>query len=181
MKSKYFLLFLGLCFTSFFSLELSAQDFNELDKSPHDIVYYRVNKISPPKIKVLYGRPQKNGRKIFGDLIPYNKVWRVGANESTEISFYQDVIFGDQPIKKGTYTLYAIPQEKEWIIILNSQLDGWGAYDYNEKFDVARVRAKVKHAEVLEAFSIAFKKKSEHVDFILGWDRTRVKLPIKWP
>jgi len=161
-----------------FSFESNAQDFKTLDKSPHDIVYFRANKISPPTIKVLYGRPQKNEREIFGGLIPYDKIWRVGADEATEIQFYKDVFFGIRKVKAGTYVLYAIPNEKEWTLILSSNLDVWGAYEYEVKYDVARVKAKVSRAESIEAFSIGFKQKSKHVNLILGWDRTRVTLPI---
>jgi len=141
-------------------------------------VYFRVNKISPPTIKVLYGRPQKKGREIFGSLIPYDKIWRVGADEATEIQFYKDVFFGIKKVKAGTYVLYAIPGKKEWTLILSSNLDVWGAYEYKEKYDVAKVKAKVSRAESIEAFSIGFKEKSKHINLILGWDTTRVTLPI---
>lgn len=163
---------------SLISVESMAQEFKELDKSPHDIVYFRTNKISPPIIKVLYGRPQKNGREIFGSLIPYEKIWRVGADEATEIRFYKDVIFGDKKVKAGTYVMYAIPNKKEWTLILSSNLDVWGAYEYNEKFDIARVKAKVSRSEPVEAFSIGFKQKPKHINMILGWDTTRVIVPI---
>lgn len=176
MYSKLVFVFTFLCLLSAPS---KAQDFKDLDKSPHDIVYFRANKISPPAIKVLYGRPQKKGRDIFGDLIPYNKIWRVGADEATEVRFYKDVFFGDINIKAGTYVLYAIPGEKEWTLILNSNLDVWGSYEYEEKFNVAKVKAKVSYAEPIEAFSIGFKEKKKHVNMILGWDRTRVTVPIK--
>ncbi len=77
------------CIGVFLSLtNMNAQDFRDLDASPHDIVYFRTNKISPPKIKVLYGRPKKNGREIFGNVIPFGRIWRVGANEATEVVFY---------------------------------------------------------------------------------------------
>jgi len=173
----YKLVFTILCFISF---QGKAQDFKDLDVSPHDIVYFRTNKISPPIIKVLYGRPQKKGRKIFGELIPYDKIWRVGANEATEIRFYQDIVFGDSKVKAGTYVLYAIPGEKEWTLILNSNLDVWGSYEYESKYDVAKAKAKVSHAEPVESFSIAFKQKSKHVNMILGWDRTRVTVPLRF-
>jgi len=155
-----------------------AQEFKELDKSPHDIIYFRTNKISPPQIKILYGRPQKNHREIFGSLVPFEQVWRVGANEATEVKFYQDVLFGDKKVKAGDYVLYAIPGEKEWTLILNSNVDVWGSYGYEEKYDIARAKAKVSRAESLEAFSIGFKDKSKYVNMILGWDSTRVTLPI---
>lgn len=166
-------------FAFFLSLTSSAQDFNEIDKSPHDIVYFRTNKISPPLIKVLYGRPQKNGREIFGSLIPYGKVWRVGANEATEIRFYKDIIFGNQKVQAGTYVLLAIPGEKEWTLILSSNIDTWGAFDYKKEYDVARANAKVSKAELIETFSIGFKNKGKHVNMVLAWDTTRITIPIK--
>lgn len=171
--SAVFIIVFTLCGT------LNAQDFKNLDTSPHDIVYFRTNKISPPNIKVLYGRPKKNGREIFGEVIPYGKIWKVGANEATEVVFYQDVVFGDTEVKAGTYVLYAIPQKKEWILILSSNTDIWETSEYQKKYDVARVRAKVSKAEFLEAFSIGFKDKGKHVNMVLAWDTTRITAPIK--
>ena len=170
----------ALIFIAFILLGVqgNTQDFKNLDKSPHDIAYYRVNKISPPIIKALYGRPQKNGREVFGDLIPYGEVWRVGANEATEIRFYKDVTLGDKTVKSGTYVLYAIPGEIEWTLILSSNLDVWGTNDYKEKYDVARTKAKVTIAEPLEAFSIGFKDKKKYIRMTLGWDTTRITVPI---
>lgn len=166
--------------TAFLSVqEARAQEFTDIDESPHDIVYFRTNKISPPTIKVLYGRPKKKGRELFGEVIPYGKIWRVGANEATEVVFYKDVIFGDAEVKAGTYVLYAIPHQKEWTLILSSKTDVWGTYEYDSKYDVARVKAKVSQAEFVEAFSIAFKEKGKQVNMILGWDTARITAPIK--
>lgn len=161
------------------TFEGRAQNFKDLDSSPHDIVYFRANKISPPVIKVLYGRPQKNGRNIFGEVVPYGKIWSVGANEATEVVFYEDVLFGDQKVKAGTYVLYAIPDQKEWTLILSSNTDVWGTYEYEQKYDVARMKAKVSQAEFLEAFSIGFKEKGKYVNMVLAWDTTRITAPIK--
>ena len=179
MKRIYFNLGFALMMICFFNVDASAQDFRDVDTSPHDIVYFRTNKISPPKIKVLYGRPKKNGREIFGNVIPYGKIWRVGANEATEVIFYNDVVFGETEVKAGTYVLYAIPNQKEWTLILSSNTDVWGTYEYEEKYDVARTSAKVSKAEFLEAFSIGFKDKGKHVNMVLAWDTTRITTPIK--
>lgn len=157
-----------------------AQDFNGLDESPHDIVYFRTNKIAPPSIKVLYGRPMKKGRNLFEEVIPYGQIWRVGANEATEVVFYKDVNFGGTEVNAGTYVLYAIPNEKEWTLILSSKTDVWGTYEYDAKYDVARVQAKVSRAEFVEAFSIAFKEKGKQVNMVLGWDTARVTAPIRF-
>ena len=101
-----FILAFTLCGT------VKAQDFKDLDTSPHDIVYFRTNKISPPNIKVLYGRPKKNGREIFGEVIPYGKIWKVGANEATEVVFYQDVVFGDTERQSGYLRALRHPAKK---------------------------------------------------------------------
>ena len=178
---KKIFLYTSFCLLTFLIVPqiVSAQDFKELDDSPHDIVYFRENKISPPAIKVLYGRPQKKGRELFGEFIPYGQIWRVGANEATEVVFYKNVIFGDTEVEAGTYVLYAIPHEKEWTLILSSRTDVWGTYEYDEKYDVARIQAKVSKAEFVEAFSIAFKEKGKNVNMILGWDTARITAPIR--
>ena len=179
MKKRSIKLIITISFIFFINTIISAQDFPNLDQNPHDIVYFRTNKISPPTIKVLYGRPQKKGREVFGDLVPYHKIWGVGVNEATEIKFYKDVVFGDQKVSAGTYVLYAIPDKNEWTLILNSNLDVWGTKEYQPKYDVARVKVKVSRAEPIEAFSIGFKDKKKYIRMTLAWDTTRVSVPIK--
>jgi hypothetical protein len=156
----------------------NAQKFEGLDEAPHDIAYYRESRATAPKIKVVYGRPQKKGEQVFGNKVAYGKVWRTGANEATEVKFYQDIIFGGRQIPAGTYVLYTIPGEKEWEVILNTNVDVLGSFQYDPIFDVARVTVPSKKAEELEAFSIAFKEKGESVQMVLGWDTTRVMIPI---
>ena len=106
---------------------------------------------SPDKsIKVVYGQPSKKGRVIFGpegssSLEKFGKVWRTGANEATEVTFKNNVMIGDKMVKAGTYTLFTIPGEKEWSVILNSQLGEWGAFGYDKikGKDVANVKVPV--------------------------------------
>jgi len=179
MKRIKIKIIIAMSLVFFMKSNAKAQDFPNLDKSPHDIVYFRTNKVSPPTIKVLYGRPQKKGRIVFGDLVPYHEIWSVGANEATEIRFYKDVIFGDQKVKAGTYVLYAIPDKNEWTLILNSNLDVWGDNAYEKKYDVVRIKVKVSRAEPVEAFSIGFKNKKKYIRMTLAWDTTRVSVPIK--
>ncbi len=163
----------------FLKSEMHAQSFKDLDKAPHDISYYRISKATPPLVKVIYGRPKKKkGKKVFGNLVKYGKVWRTGANEATEVKFYQDIVFGDVKVPAGTYVLYTIPGEKEWTIILNSNLDVWGACQYNPIFDVAKITVPASKAETLDVFSIDFKEKKDVVQMVLGWDYIRVKIPI---
>ncbi|HPI80519.1 MAG TPA: DUF2911 domain-containing protein, partial [Cyclobacteriaceae bacterium] len=117
-----------------------AQKLPQLDASPADIAIFRPDgQGSAPVAKVVYGRPQKKGRTILGGLEKYGKVWRTGANETTEIKLYKDVTVGDKMVKAGTYSLYTIPDKDKWVIIFNSKLDTWGAFEYDESKDVARV------------------------------------------
>lgn len=156
------------------SSNINAQKFPGLDKSPMDATIYRAERNGPALAKVVYSRPQLNGRAI-SSLAPNGKVWRTGANESTEITFYKDTTIGGKSVKAGTYTLFTIPGEKEWTIIINSTVDSWGSYSYDESKDVARVMAPASVGEdSIEAFAIAFDKDGT---MYLGWDKVRVAVP----
>lgn len=159
-----------------------AQKLPGLDGSPADISYFRPNgRNSEPLAKVVYGRPQKKGRTMLGSTEPYGKVWRLGANEATEIKLYKDLTFGDKLIKAGTYSLFAIPNEKEWVIIFNSKLDQWGAYTYDEKADVARITVPASKPESeVEAFTIIFDGKDASAAMVIAWENTMVKVPVKY-
>jgi len=182
-------LFVGITFT------ISAQKMRGLDKSPMDMAYYpddfaHDRKFAPAKVgntgyaRVVYSRPAKNGREVFGTLVPYGKVWRVGANEATEIKFLSDATIQGKQVKAGVYTLYAIPTETAWTIILNSDLDQWGAYSYKQDMDVLRVTAPVKKTdEPVENLTIQFKKVGDNVKesiMVIAWDNTMVEIPVSF-
>src|SRR5215212_1738503 len=93
-------------------------------------------------ITITYSRPGVKGRAIWGALVPYDKVWRTGANEATTMSFGDDVTVNGQPLKKGMYSLHTIPNANEWTIIFNSVADQWGSYSYDESKDTLRIKAK---------------------------------------
>jgi hypothetical protein len=133
-------------------------------------------------IRVTYSRPLRNGREVFGKLVPYGKVWRTGANEATEIKFYQDVAFGGKTVKAGSYSLFSIPSEKDWTLILSSDLDYWGAFSYNEKNDVLRIPATSSQIDTpIENFSIQFERKDEKQGVMkLAWDKTLVQVPFTY-
>ncbi len=165
-----------------------AQKFRGLDKSPLDIAYYPDNFAHDRKpgdkalVKVVYSRPQRNNREIFGALVPYGKVWRTGANEATEIEFYEDAVVGGKKIKKGTYSLFTIPEKDSWTIVFNSDLDFWGAYTYSEKNDVLRVTGKPESiSDEVESFTIQFAgdQKNKAV-MVLAWGNTAVKVPMEF-
>lgn len=158
---------------------VSAQDFSGIDKSPMDMAAYPTDyKVSEKAVRIIYGRPQLKGRSM-DELAPTGKVWRTGANEAPEITFYKDVNFGGKDIKAGTYSLFTIPGEEEWTIILNKNLNQWGSYFYDESADVARVTVpNGSDSASLEEFSIAFKDAKDGTSLVMGWDKTRVAVPI---
>ena len=118
---------------------------------------------------------------MLGDTEKYGKVWRTGANETTEIKFYKDVTVGDKKLTAGTYSLYTIPNADKWVIIFNSKLDTWGAYEYDESKDVARIEVPAgKSDSEVEAFTIAFDGKGGSGDMVLAWENTMVKVPFKY-
>ena len=136
---------------------------------------------SMSKITVDYGRPGVKGRKIFGDLVPYNKVWRAGANGATKITFAQPVNFGGKTVPAGSYGLFVIPTEKEWKVILNKDAQQWGAYAYDEKLNVTEISVPVqKLSEKQEWFGIELNPVDDNsVDLVVKWDQTKVTVPVK--
>ena len=142
------------------SLQLTAQNFKDLDKSPMDVAAFPSSyKISDKTVKVIYSRPQLNGRDLVKLASP-EMVWRTGANEAAEITFYKDVIFGGKALKAGTYSLFTIPSfDGDWTVIINSARNVWGSYYYKQDQDVIRVSGKTSTTEEnIEAFSMMFDK-----------------------
>jgi len=164
-----------------FTSTISAQEFSGMDKSPMDMASYPADyKISDKAVRVIYSRPQLKGRSME-ELAPAGKVWRTGANEATEITFFKGATVGGQKIDAGTYALFTIPGEKSWTVILNKNLNQWGSYFYDESGDVARVTANVSTAaDSLEAFSITFQDVDNGVHMVMGWGTTRVAVPIEF-
>lgn len=174
-----------ICFSA--SAQTTTSKIPPLDKSPMDMSYYPsdypILKIQdknkePLVMRVIYSRPQLNGRKVFGGLQQYGEVWRLGANESTEIDFYKDVIINKKKIKKGRYTLYAIPFPDKWTLIVNKETDTWGSFSYDSLKDVVRVNLPIKINETTEDISIVFEKTSSGANMNMYWDDVMVSLPV---
>ena len=149
--------------------------------SPTQMTEFKNNGLD---IKVTYCRPSKKGRTIFGEerpdvLLPYGHYWRLGANESTEISFSKDINFAGEPVSAGTYRMYAVPGEQSWQITLNSQLGTWGSDLPDNAMDVVSVDVPVgKAPSETEQFTINFGSidRATTMDFV--WDNTLVSVPI---
>lgn len=130
-------------------------------------------------VELNYSRPGIKGRKIFGDLVPYGKVWRTGANSATRIKFADDVTIGGQALKAGEYAIYTIPGENEWQVIINKGSENWGTI-YKQEDDILRINVvPEKLDEPVETFTMQFANvKSNSTDLQLMWDKTLVSVPI---
>ena len=135
----------------------------------------------PLMMRIIYSRPEKNGRDVFGGLVEYGQVWRLGANEADEIEFFRDVKIGSYKVKKGRYTMYAIPTEDKWTIILNKDTDTWGAFKYSSKKDIIRTDVPVQKSDtVVESLSMTFEKTPAGCNLIVAWDNIKTALPINF-
>lgn len=179
-------IFIYLCGLS--TVIMAQSKLAPIDKSPMDMCYYPANypvlkiqnKATEPIVaRVIYSRPQKNGRPVYGELVEYGKVWRLGANEATEIELYKDVKIGNNKVKKGRYTIYAIPYPDKWTIIFNKETDIWGAFQYDEKKDILRTDILIeKQEEAVDTFSLAFDKISGGAKLMIAWDDVKVNIPF---
>ena len=174
---KTFLVVALLFFSGIFLKHAKAQDFKGLDKSPMDLASYPDNyRISDKVIKIVYSRPQLKGRSL-ANLAKFGKKWRTGANEATEITFFKDVNFGGTPVKSGTYTMYTIPGETNWTVVLSSQLNVWGVYFHKDENDVAKVTIPVKKSEeIIDIFSIVIDK---DMTIHMGWGDVILSIPVQ--
>ncbi len=134
-------------------------------------------------VSITYSRPSVRERLIFGTedegaLQPYGIYWRLGANEATEITFNQDVIFAGEAISKGTYTLYAIPDENAFVIGVNSSLDRWGYSEPDYAEDVVRVTIPVEKSGHTEQFTMDLENSTAGIDLLILWSDVKLIVPI---
>ncbi len=144
-------------------------------KSPVATAKFDQNGLS---VQVDYCQPYKKGRVIFGELQPFGKVWRTGANEATIFEVKQNIKIAGKDLKAGKYTLWTIPNVDKWTIIINSETGQWGT-NYDESKDVLRVDVPAgKTATTLEQLTISFAPTATGSDMSIAWDNTEVKVPI---
>ncbi|MDB9984106.1 DUF2911 domain-containing protein [bacterium] len=151
---------------------LSAQD-KKAKKSPMKTTEASIGK---SEVTITYSSPSVKGRTIFGDLVAMGKIWRTGANEATTIESSGDIMVGGKSLKAGKYSIFTIPAEGKWTVIINSVSDQWGAYKYDESKDVFRVMTdKVETVEATEQFTIAI----ENGMLSFAWSTTKASVSIK--
>ena len=167
-----------------------VSNYTNPDRSPMDMVYFPTDypllkmtgkTTTLPLMRIIYSRPQKQGRQIFGGLVKYNVPWRLGANEATEIEFFSAATVAGKTVKPGRYILYCVPQETKWTFVLNSNLYSWGL-EQTRQMDLVQFEVPVEKTNLaIEYFTIACEKKSEKsTTLIFLWDDVKTKLPVSF-
>lgn len=173
-------------------INLNAPTMESDDKSPMDLVAYPARSkyqnhlkadeldANVPKIRVLYSRPQANGRTIFGELVPYGEMWRLGANQTTTVTFFQPVSIGGTDLRAGTYGIFANVNEGAWEFIVHKNTQSWGHANHDEEDNIVTVKAATaKTPTTLEALSVVIDEVSDkEAHIIFGWENTMAKLPV---
>src|SRR5215831_11781191 len=174
MKKK---LLLAVMLCSFLFCSAYSQDLKTSQPSPTADIKQN---FGLSQIEISYSRPGIKGRKIFGDLVPYGKVWRTGANNATTVIFGDDVTIKGKKVPAGKYGLLTIPGKQQWTIIISKQTDVTSPAAYKEEMDVMRTDVDVtKLKDALETFTIQFVNvKPTSCDLQLSWERSSVSLPI---
>jgi hypothetical protein len=150
--------------------------------SPKDTVEFKLNDL---KLEVFYNRPSKKGRDVFGALVPFNKVWRTGANEATTFETNKPLKIGNDSLKAGKYTLWTIPNDTVWNVIFNKKQYSWGVdLEMNPmrqpEFDAINLSVPVEQIKsTVEQFTIAFDNSTDNLSLTMAWDDIKVAVPLK--
>ncbi|WP_370000512.1 DUF2911 domain-containing protein [Winogradskyella sp.] len=150
--------------------------------SPKDSAKITLNDL---KLEVEYNRPSKREREIFGALVPYNKVWRTGANEATTFETNQDLMIDGMLLRKGKYTLWTVPMENSWKVMFNSKQYEWGVNEkmepmWDPNYDAIEIEVpKQELEETVEKFTIAFDNKTGNLKLTMAWDQTLIEIPVE--
>ena len=171
-------LIFSIIFVLGFASQSAAQDYlKKLRVSPKAEV---MQVVGLTQVNISYSRPGVRGRKIWGGLVPYDKVWRAGADEATKFTFSTDVTIEGKKLSAGSYSFFVIPNKKEWIIIFNKVADQWGAFTYNEADDFVRIKVKPKTAEFEEWLKYEFTKTGEYVaNLCFHWEKQKIVLKLE--
>ena len=155
-----------------------GQNFSYPMASPRQVI---TQQFSVSQITVDYGRPSVRGRKIFGELVPYGKIWRLGANQATSLTFYQPVKFGGLPVKKGDYAIFVTPEAHQWTVVLNYDSNAWGAYSYDPNENAIEFTVPVTQTkELQESLEFSFEAISnDKVNLVIRWEYLKVEIPIE--
>ena len=172
-----FIVALGLFLYSFF-----VENIFEKRLSPKDTVEFKLNNL---KLKVFYNRPYKKNRDVFGALVPFNQVWRTGANEATTFETNENLTVKGIPLPAGKYTLWTVPRDSTWTVIFNSKQYSWGVNSemkpmWDPNYDVVDIEVPVnKLNSTVEQFTIAFDNSTDSLSLTMAWDNVKIAVPLK--
>ncbi|WP_372754650.1 DUF2911 domain-containing protein [Mariniflexile sp.] len=173
----FFIVALGL-----FSYAIFVENIFEKRLSPKDTVEFKLNDL---KLKVFYNRPSKKDRAIFGALVPFDQVWRTGANEATTFETNQPLNIQNMTLPAGKYTLWTVPRDSTWTVIFNSKQYSWGVNSemkpmWDPNYDVLNVVVPVKKLDsTVEQFTIAFDNSTDSLSLTMAWDDVKVAVPLR--
>jgi len=149
---------------------------------PHRVVPLEMASIryEDSYIKLTYSRPDMDGRNIFGEVVPFGKIWTPGSNETTEIMLSRDIMINEDTLFAGAYAIFIIPNKDYWQLIFNTDVGRWGTYRYNEKFNVLEVEVPVTiQASLTETLTIEFNNKGKRESSLqITWEHTQISIPI---
>lgn len=149
--------------------------------SPKDTVEFKLNDL---ELEVFYNRPSKKGREIFGGLVPFNKVWRTGANEATTFRTNTDLMIQGIYLPKGIYTLWTVPKDGVWNVMFNKKQYEWGVDaqmkpSWDPNYDILEIEVPVEKLNtVVEQFTIAFDNTTDNLKLTMAWDDTKIEVPL---
>ncbi|MBA2500750.1 MAG: DUF2911 domain-containing protein [Chitinophagaceae bacterium] len=166
-----------------------TNSFTPVDISPMDMIYFPVdypvlkmsdNENMAPVARVIYSRPHREGRKIFGELLKYGEIWRLGANEATEIEFFRRVKIQDKTVQPGRYLIYCIPNQDNWIIALNKNIYAWGLKIKPEQ-DIQRFTIPIETLPAsTEFFTMFFEPTEKGANLVMTWEEILTRLPLQF-
>ncbi|OUS02054.1 hypothetical protein A9Q86_05230 [Flavobacteriales bacterium 33_180_T64] len=149
--------------------------------SPKDTVEFRLNDLT---LEIFYNRPSKKGRDVFGALVPYNKVWRTGANEATTFETNKNLIIKGIYLPKGKYTLWTVPKDSVWSVLFNKKQYAWGVNEemqvmWDPNYDFLEIDVPIEKLDAtVEQFTIAFDNSTDNLKLTMAWDNTKIAVPL---
>lgn len=179
---KRILIFLVLVTVGLFLYSYFVEDIFSKRLSPKDVVKFELN---DTRLEVHYNRPSKKGREIFGALVPYDKVWRTGANEATTFSSNKDLFVDGISVPKGDYTLWTIPNDTVWRVFFNTKQYPWGVDEHMQpmrepEYDLAEIKVSVINIDrLVEQFTIAFDNSTDNLKMTMAWDQIKIEIPLE--
>lgn len=179
---KWLLIFLAIAAAALFCYSYFVEDVFDKRLSPKDNVEFKFNDL---KMDIFYNRPYKKGREIFGGLVPYDQVWRTGANEATTFKTNKPLLVDGNPIPAGLYTLWTKPNDSLWQVMFNSKQYPWGVDDKMQpmreaEFDILDISVPVDTLDQeVEQFTIGFNNTTGLIKLTMAWDKTKIEIPIE--